>query len=527
MKKICTSFFAILIFVFELNAQCTVNAAAQTTPGVNPQASSCPCVVRGLTYNQTLQGKIQASKDTTFTSPIPVTIHIVVDSVRLDSIQGLPTGITWTKTPNVLQGGGNGAVCFNGITNAPTGTYNLTGYGMVWLRIQNSQFGIDSPYVYSGNLEQFSPFGGYYLSVVNPGDPCHGVSALGVSLGNNQTVCSGTLVTLTPTTYNGQTPYSYSWSGTGNTLSCNSCASPTVTITQNSTYTVTVTDGASATATSTISYTVQQTVTPSVSVSPASPSVCSSSSVNFTATPSNGGASPTYAWLLNNTGTGVAGSSYTLSNPANGDVVTCVLTSTATCASPPTVNSNAATVSLSNYFTTQPANTNPQIGNTALFTVAVSNASSTYRWQLNSGTGFSDLSNAGSFSGVTTNTLTVSNVQASFNNYNFRCIVSSPVSCEDTSNVATLNVGALDIRDFGVDKVAVFPNPATGNIYFNLPDEKVTTVEIYEIKGAIVKQFNNPELTGQMNIDITNLQSGMYFMLLKGAHTYRGKFVKE
>ena len=59
---------------------------------------------------------------------------------------------------------------------------------------------------------------------------------------------------------------------------------------------------------------------------------CSGSSVTFTATPVNGGSAPFYQWKVNGTslGTNSPGFTYT---PANGDVVSCELTSNASCIS--------------------------------------------------------------------------------------------------------------------------------------------------------------------------------------------------
>ena len=53
---------------------------------------------------------------------------------------------------------------------------------------------------------------------------------------------------------------------------------------------------------------------------------CANNSLTFTATPTNGGTTPTYQWLVdgNNAGTGVT---FTTSGLTNGQVVTCVMTS--------------------------------------------------------------------------------------------------------------------------------------------------------------------------------------------------------
>jgi uncharacterized protein (TIGR02145 family) len=60
-------------------------------------------------------------------------------------------------------------------------------------------------------------------------------------------------------------------------------------------------------------------------------SVCSGTSVTFTATPVNGGTNPQYQWKVNGINSGSNTSTYTFP-PANNDIVTCALTSNIECA---------------------------------------------------------------------------------------------------------------------------------------------------------------------------------------------------
>ncbi|WP_165698033.1 T9SS sorting signal type C domain-containing protein [Flavobacterium nackdongense] len=76
------------------------------------------------------------------------------------------------------------------------------------------------------------------------------------------------------------------------------------------------------------------------------------------------------------------------------------------------------------------------------FTVAVSPISSpTFVWQVNAGGGWVDVINGINYSGNNTNTLIVSNVNNSFNNYRYRVKVKQG-SCTKNSNTATLNWGS-------------------------------------------------------------------------------------
>ena len=65
----------------------------------------------------------------------------------------------------------------------------------------------------------------------------------------------------------------------------------------------------------------------------------------------------------------------------------------------------------------------------------------TYQWQTNGGAGtsYSNIANAGVYSGATTATLAISNV-AGLNNYKYRVIVSSTTAASKTTTGVTLTV---------------------------------------------------------------------------------------
>jgi|GEM_PF-1094493 len=70
-----------------------------------------------------------------------------------------------------------------------------------------------------------------------------------------------------------------------------------------------------------------------VSITASSNAVCSGASVIFKATATNAGNTPAYQWQVNGTPSGSNSPSFTDSQPANGDIVTCNLTSDAVCPS--------------------------------------------------------------------------------------------------------------------------------------------------------------------------------------------------
>jgi len=85
-------------------------------------------------------------------------------------------------------------------------------------------------------------------------------------------------------------------------------------------------------------------VTPSVTISGNNP-VCTGTSVTFTAVPTNGGGSPSYQWMVNNSNVGTGSNTFTYT-PENGDEVACVMTSSSSCISSPTATSNAIIMSV-------------------------------------------------------------------------------------------------------------------------------------------------------------------------------------
>ncbi|MEI6946705.1 T9SS type A sorting domain-containing protein [Paraflavisolibacter sp. H34] len=85
-----------------------------------------------------------------------------------------------------------------------------------------------------------------------------------------------------------------------------------------------------------------------VSISAPGTSVCAGTPVTFTATPTNGGTAPVYQWKKNgNNIPGEQAATYTTSDLANGDKITCQLTSNATCLSSATATSNSVKMTVS------------------------------------------------------------------------------------------------------------------------------------------------------------------------------------
>ncbi len=250
-----------------------------------------------------------------------------------------------------------------------------------------------------------------------------------VSIASNQgsSICSGTNVTFTATPTNGGTSPTYQWKLNGSNVGSGGTTYSNSSLSNGDIITCVMTSNAAcaspATATSSgITMVVTASVTPSVSISSnQGTSICTGTSVTFTATPTNGGTSPTYQWKVNGSNVGSGGTTYTTSSLSNGDAVTCVITSNATCASPTSATSNTITMTVSGSVTPSVSIASNQgtticTGASVTFTATPTNGgtSPTYQWKLNG-------SNVGS-GGTTYTTTSLSNGDA--------------VTCEMTSNAA-------------------------------------------------------------------------------------------
>ena len=141
----------------------------------------------------------------------------------------------------------------------------------------------------------------------------------------------------------------------------------------------------------------------------------------------------------------------------------------------------------------------------AYFTVIHSDTTATYQWQENTGSGWSNLSDQGVYSGTATDSLILTGITASLNGYEYRCLVDA---CSmDTTNLATLTV----VDNIGIGEVltdvVVSPNPTSGIL--NIVLNSLSEYEVFNINGQRVAQGKTE---GQ--IDITKLPAGSYQIII-------------
>jgi hypothetical protein len=169
--------------------------------------------------------------------------------------------------------------------------------------------------------------------------------------GGSNPACAGAVLTFTATPSNGGTPV-YQWQVNGVNVGINSSTYSTSSLTNGQIITCTMTSSLSCaspvTATSNaITISINPIVTPSVSIALTGGSnpACAGAVLTFTATPSNGG-TPVYQWQVNGVNVGINSSQYSSFTLSTGDIITCFMTSTATCVSVASVASNSVVISI-------------------------------------------------------------------------------------------------------------------------------------------------------------------------------------
>ncbi|MDC1370352.1 T9SS type A sorting domain-containing protein [Flavobacteriales bacterium] len=219
---------------------------------------------------------------------------------------------------------------------------------------------------------------------------------------------------------------------------------------------------------------------------------------------------------INNSNTGVdvqtACDSYTWINgvtyTSSNNTATDTLTNAQGCDSVVTLN---LTINPSAVITSQPVNQTVFIGDNAQFQVTASGTGLTYQWQQNNGTGFTDISSFGIYSGTTTNTLTITGVNASIQQNGYRCKISNSTGCSDTTVAAILYISLTSIDENGVEEsFKLFPNPTSSQLNIETSITYSSGIIINAL-GQTVMQFKN-----EKTLDVSQLKTGNYILLVKG-----------
>jgi hypothetical protein len=198
---------------------------------------------------------------------------------------------------------------------------------------------------------------------------------------------------------------------------------------------------------------VTTNVTPSVVINASATTLCSGTSATFTASPTNGGTTPSYQWKVNGINVGTNSASYSTSSLQNGDIVTCVLSSSLPCVTSSSVTGNSITVTV-----TSIAPVSVSIGalsgtticqgtNTNFSATPVNGGTNpSYQWQIN---GINVGSNSSTF-----------NTSALLNGDVVTCLLTSNAACPSPTSV-TSNAISMTVNTVAAPTVIITSNQGT------------------------------------------------------------------
>jgi hypothetical protein len=159
-------------------------------------------------------------------------------------------------------------------------------------------------------------------------------------------------------------------------------------------------------------------------------------------------------------------------------------------------------------FTTPPATATVCEGSDTGFSVVATNAT-IYQWQVNTGSGFTDITNNTIYSGATTANLHLTGVPLSYTTYTYRCKATSIAACNFTnSTAATLTVNARP-------NVSITPaNPAFcpgGSVTLNAPATGYTYQWFQggaPIAPPATSASYNANAVGSYSVKVTSIATG-------------------
>lgn len=464
--------------------QCTASTLSQ--PGLSPRTDSLPPFTNGVASTTVIQFK-------NFNTVLFSGFTLTVQSLRIDSIENLPSGLCWAtdRANNTYGNQENGCIKVNGTPCAQPGQYKLR----IWVFVN---VGITSQLVNaeSAGLRYFLRVGNngdvvpacdtlqtvpLYTTGYSPtaicGTPCPTLTFTQNSTGNSS--CANPNGSLSVTAAGGQTPYTYSIAGSSNsTGTFNGLAGGN--------YTVTATDAN------------QCTGTVSVSVSSSTPTISITATTNTPQTTCGnpngglelvavGGATP-YTFSItgssNSTGsfTGLAAGSYSIT-----------VTDANSC-------SGTTTFAVANNTPTITASTTS--GNASSSTTADGSASVTPGGGTNYTYFWSNLATTSAIVNVLPGTYSVTVTDAS------GCSATASVVVGFNNSISPLEIGNLKM----------FPNPATDNITINgtVATTKPVTIELFTLTGAKVLSRNVGSVS-KLNetVSVRDLAKGTYVVSIK------------
>lgn len=164
--------------------------------------------------------------------------------------------------------------------------------------------------------------------------------------------------------------------------------------------------------------------------------------------------------------------------------------------STPDIGADEASICTPPTVDTDPSDVTICEGTNHTFSVEASGTNPTYQWQVNTGSGFANVTNTGVYSGATTDELTITAATAGMDTYVYQCVVSGDCTPNATSATATLTVN-------GLPTITGQPSPASVGAGGN------TTFTVTATGAGLTYQWQANTGSGFANIGNTSVYSGV------------------
>jgi photosystem II stability/assembly factor-like uncharacterized protein len=240
---------------------------------------------------------------------------------------------------------------------------------------------------------------------------------------------------------------------------------------------------------------------PVVSVLADDENVCSGTTVTFTATPAEGGETPSYQWLVNDVVSGNSDPVFAFV-PSNNDKVKVVMTSSLGC-----VTNNPAT---SNEITLQVTNA-PEVSWTIF-----ENDDICINWDPVTLTGA--MPTGGSYTGDGVSNNIFDPVAAGTGAHEISYIYTDANNCSNTASRIITVLACLGIDELK-SEVIIYPNPATDNFTIKLPENQtIVEINLFNNMGIKVVGMLNIRPSGSIVVPVRNLPAGSYILRVIGSN---------
>jgi gliding motility-associated-like protein len=325
-----------------------VNGVSQQTGASNTYATTSLINNDVVTCTITITGGICLTSTTVSSNTITMIVNSSVTPTV--AITPSPTGpicagtsVTFTATASDLGGGSVSTYDFkvNGISQQAGASNNYPTTSLFNGDVVTCTITI----IGSGCLTSTTAISNTITMLVNT----NVIPSVAITSTPSGAICAGTNVTFTATPTNGGSTPAYQWQVNGVNVGTNSPVYTTNSLNSSDVIKCILTSNyiclTTATVSSnTITMTVNSPVIPSISIGTSANNICTGTLVTFTATPVNGGVSPSYQWKINGINVGSNSPAYSTTGILNGDIVSCVLTNPNSCSTTNTANSNDITM---------------------------------------------------------------------------------------------------------------------------------------------------------------------------------------